>query len=95
MKRLFLMGITTLCLALGMPGLAQADENEETVTTAQFEEELKGVIDTYRKYANSGNVNIRIEPNTNYKILGQTLLNTSFEAFLDIGGWTMIKINLK
>lgn len=90
MKRLFLMGITALCLALGMPGMAQANENEETVTTAQFEEELQYVTDTFTKYATSANVNIREEPNTESEILGQTLLNTSFETILDIGGWTMI-----
>lgn len=90
MKRLFLMGITTLCLALGMPGSVQANKIEETVSTAQFEEELQYVTDAYTKYANSANVNIRKEPNTDSEILGQTLLNTSFEAVLDIGGWTMI-----
>lgn len=90
MKRLFLMGITALCLALGMPGLAQANEIEETVTAAQFEEELQYATNTFTRYANSANVNIRKEPNTDSEILGQTLLNTSFEAVLDIGGWTMI-----
>lgn len=90
MKRLFLMGITALCLALGMPGLAQANEIEETVTAAQFEEELQYATNTFTRYANSANVNIRKEPNTDSEILGQTLLNMSFEAVLDIGGWTMI-----
>lgn len=90
MKRLFLMGITALCLALCMPGFAQANEIEETVAAAQFKENSQYVTDTFTKYANSANVNIRKEPNTNSEILGQTLLNTSFEAVLDIGGWTMI-----
>ncbi|MGL6221681.1 MAG: SH3 domain-containing protein [Lacrimispora sphenoides] len=35
-------------------------------------------------------VNIREQPNTYCKILGQTLLNTEFEVVLDIGGWSMI-----
>lgn len=75
-----------------MPVMAQGKENiEETVvTTAQFEVELQNVTDTVTKYANAANVNIRREPNTNSDILGKTLLNTSFETVLDIGGWTMI-----
>lgn len=90
MRRYLLLGITTLCLSLGMPVAAQAENIEETVTAAQFEEELQNITDTYTKYANSAKVNIRKEPNTVSEILGQTLLNTSFEAVLEIAGWTMI-----
>lgn len=90
MRRYLLLGITTLCLSLGMPVAAQAENIEETVTAAQFEEDLQYITDTFTRYANSANVNIRKEPNTNSEILGQTLLNTSFEAVLDIAGWTMI-----
>lgn len=90
MRRILLLGIATLCLSLGMPVATQAEDIEETVTAAQFEEELQNITDTYTKYANSAKVNIRKEPNTVSEILGQTLLNTSFEAVLEIAGWTMI-----
>jgi len=67
-----------------------ANNIEETVTTAQFKTELPYVTDFILKFANQAGVNIREEPNTSSKILGRTLLNTTFEVVLDIGGWSMI-----
>jgi len=42
------------------------------------------------KYANTPRVNIRAQPNTGSKVLGQTLLNTEFEVILEKSGWSMI-----
>jgi len=67
-----------------------ANNIEETVTAAQFEKALPYVTDVAMKYANTPGVNIRKQPNTDCKILGQTLLNTEFEVVLAIGGWSMI-----
>ena len=82
--------MTSFCLAFTMPMATWANSIEETVTTAQFEEALPYVTDITMKYANAPGVNIREEPNTRSKILGHTLLNTTFEVVLDIGGWSMI-----
>jgi len=73
-----------------MPMATWANNIEETVTTAQFEKALSYVTDFTVKFANQAGVNIREEPNTSSKILGHTLLNTTFEVVLDIGGWSMI-----
>lgn len=90
MKRLVLFGITVLSLSLGMPVATQANDNIETVTTAQFEERLEYVTDTYTMYATIDGVNIREEPNTNCKIYDQTLRNTSFEVVMELDGWSMV-----
>ncbi|CUX19384.1 Spore cortex-lytic enzyme precursor [Clostridium sp. C105KSO15] len=90
MRKLITVGMTSLCLAFTMPMATWANNIEETVTTAQFEEALPYVTDFTLKYANQAGVNIREEPNTRSKILGRTLLNTTFEVVLDIGGWSMI-----
>lgn len=73
-----------------MPMATWANNNEETVTTAQFMEELHYVTDFTLKFANESSVNIRQEPNIDSRILGQSLLNTSFEVILEIDGWSMI-----
>ena len=90
MKKLLTLGITALSLSLVMPGMIQAEENNITVTTAQFEEVLEYVTDTKTMYSIMNNVNIRKEPNTQSEILGKTLLNTSFEVVAEIDGWSMI-----
>lgn len=90
MKKLLTLGITALSLSLVMPGMIQAEENNITVTTAQFEEVLDYVTDTKTMYSIMNNVNIRKEPNTQSEILGKTLLNTSFEVVAEIDGWSMI-----
>lgn len=73
-----------------MPVTAQASEEFDTeVTAAQFEELLPNVADTATKYATSV-VNIRKEPNVDSEILGTSMVNTSFEVVLNIGGWSMI-----
>jgi len=90
MRRLITVGMTSLCLAFTMPMATWANNIEETVTTAQFESELPYVTDFILKFANQAGVNIREEPNTRSKILGRTLLNTTFEVVLDIDGWSMI-----
>ena len=79
-----------MCLTLTMPMATWANIIDETVTTAQFEKELPYVTDFMLMFANQAGVNIRQEPNTNSKILGQSLLNTSFEVILNIDGWSMI-----
>jgi hypothetical protein len=66
-----------------------ANNNEETVTTAQFEKELPYVSDMTPKYTQA-NINIRKEPNTNSGIYGQTLLNGTVDVILEINGWSMI-----
>lgn len=90
MRKLITVGMTSLCLAFTMPMATWANNIEETVTTAQFESELPYATDFTLKFANQAGVNIRKEPNTSSKILGLTLLNTTFEVVLDIGGWSMI-----
>lgn len=90
MRKLITVGMTSLCLAFTMPMATWANNIEETVTTAQFEKALPYVTDIAMKYANAPGVNIREQPNTDCKILGQTLLNTEFEVLIDIGGWSMI-----
>ena len=90
MRKLITVGVISLCLAFTMPMVTWANNIEETVTTAQFESELPYTTDFALKYANQAGVNIREEPNTRSKILGRTLLNTTFEVVLDIGGWSMI-----
>jgi N-acetylmuramoyl-L-alanine amidase len=90
MRKLITVGMTSFCLAFTMPMATWANNIEETVTTAQFEAALPYVTDITMKYANAPGVNIREQPNTDCKILGQTLLNTEFEVVLDIGGWSMI-----
>ena len=90
MRKLITVGMTSLCLAFTMPMATWANNIEETVTTAQFKTELPYVTDFILKFANQAGVNIREEPNTSSKILGRTLLNTTFEVVLDIGGWSMI-----
>lgn len=90
MRKLITVGMTSFCLAFTMPMATWANNIEETVTTAQFESELPYAIDFSLKFANQAGVNIREEPNTSSKILGRTLLNTTFEVVLDIGGWSMI-----
>lgn len=90
MKKLLTVGMLSACLTLTMPMATWANNIEETVTTAQFEQELPYVTDFTLKYASQAGVNIRQEPNTNARILGQSLLNTSFEVILEIDGWSMI-----
>ncbi len=90
MRKLITVGMTSFCLAFTMPMATWANNIEETVTTAQFEKELPYTTDFTLKYANQAGVNIREEPNTSSRILGRTLLNTTFEVVLDIGGWSMI-----
>lgn len=90
MRKLITVGMTSLCLTFTMPMATWANNIEETVTTAQFESELPYATDFTLKFANRAGVNIREEPNTRSKILGHTLLNTTFEVVLDIGGWSMI-----
>lgn len=90
MRKLFTVGMLTACLTLTMPMATWANNVEETVTTAQFEKELPYVTDFTLMFANQSGVNIRQEPNKSSKILGQSLLNTSFEVILEIDGWSMI-----
>lgn len=90
MRKLLTVGMLSTCLTLTMPMATWANNIEETVTTAQFEEALPYVTDFTLKFANQAGVNIRQEPNTDSTVLGQSLLNTSFEVILDIGGWSMI-----
>lgn len=90
MRKTLTTSILAACLALTMPMAAWANNIEETVTTAQFEEALPYVTDMELKYANAIGVNIREQPNTESKILGQTLLNTEFEVVQEKGGWSMI-----
>lgn len=89
MKKLITVGMTSFCLAFTMPMATWANNIEETVTTAQFEEVLPYVTDMKPKYTKA-NVNIRKEPNINSEIYGQTLLNTSVDVIAEIGGWSMI-----
>ena len=79
MRKLITVGMTSLCLAFTMPMATWANNIE-----------LPYVTDFILKFANQAGVNIREEPNTSSKILGRTLLNTTFEVVLDIGGWSMI-----
>lgn len=95
MKKLFLVGITVLSLALVMPMTAWADDsNKETVSlTAQakaLKETLLNFLEPQTFYAIKKGVNIRKEPNTSSEILGKTLLNTSFEVIGECDGWSMI-----
>ena len=90
MRKLIIVGMLFACLTLTMPMATWANKNEETVTTAQFEKELPYVTDFTLMFANQAGVNIRQEPNKGSKILGQSLLNTSFEVILGIDGWSMI-----
>lgn len=90
MNKKIITGTLSLCLALTMPVATWANNIEETVTTAQFMEALPYVTDVDIKYANTADVNIRENPNTESKVFDQTLLNTEFEVVLDIGGWSMI-----
>lgn len=89
MRKLITVGMTSLCLTFTMPMATWANNIEETVTTAQFEEVLPYVTDMKLKYTKA-NVNIRKEPNINSEIYGQTLLNTSVDVIAEIGGWSMI-----
>lgn len=90
MRKLLTVGMLSTCLTLTMPMATWANNIEETVTTAQFEEALPYVTDAEIKYANTSGVNIREQPNTDCKIYDQTLLNTEFEVILDISGWSMV-----
>lgn len=89
MRKLLIVGTLSLCLTLTMPMATWANNIEETVTTAQFEEALPYVTDMTPKYTQA-NVNIRKEPNTNSEVYGQTLLNTTVDVIIEIGGWSMI-----
>lgn len=89
MKKIIATGTLTVCLALTMPVATWANNINETVTTAQFMEELPYVTDMTPKYTRSG-VNIRKEPNTNSEIYGQTLLNTTVDVVVERDGWSMI-----
>ncbi|WP_367566182.1 cell wall hydrolase [Lacrimispora sp.] len=89
MRRLLTVGMLSACLTLTMPVATWANNIEETVTTAQFEEALQYVTDMTPKYTRA-NVNIRKEPNTDSVIYGQTLLNTSVDVIIEIDGWSMI-----
>ncbi|WP_024347456.1 SH3 domain-containing protein [Lacrimispora indolis] len=89
MNKLLTVGMLSACLTITMPMATWANNIEETVTTAQFNKALPYVTDIAIKYSANG-VNIREEPNTKSTVLGQTLLNTTFEVILDIGGWSMI-----
>ena len=77
-KKIITVGMLSACLTLTMPVATWANNIEETVTTAQFMEELPYVTDINIKYANTAGVNIRENPNTESKV------------FLDIEGWSMI-----
>lgn len=90
MRKLLSVSMLSACLTLTMPMATWANNIEETVTTAQFENALPYVTDIAMKYANAPGVNIREQPNTDCKILGQSLLNTEFEVLINIGGWSMI-----
>ncbi|WP_313069963.1 cell wall hydrolase [Lacrimispora sp.] len=89
MRKLLIVGTLSLCLTLTMPMATWANNIEETVTTAQFEEALPYVTDMTPKYTQA-NVNIRKEPNVNSEVYGQTLLNMSVDVIVEIGGWSMI-----
>ncbi|WP_143323076.1 SH3 domain-containing protein, partial [Clostridium sp. HBUAS56010] len=88
-KKIITVGMLSVCLTLTMPVATWANNIEETVTTAQFEEALPYVTDMITKYTQA-NVNIRKEPNINSEIYGQTLLNTTVDVILEIDGWSMI-----
>ncbi|MCD7996543.1 MAG: SH3 domain-containing protein [Clostridiales bacterium] len=90
MKKL-LFGIALISALYCCPvyGQDSVDVNE-TVTAAQFENLLNEVTDTYTMYSIVDGLNIRAEPNTVSEVLGQAYLNTSFEAVMGVGGWTMI-----
>lgn len=90
MRKLLTVCFISINLILTMPMATWANNIEETVTTAQFIEALPYVTDIELKYANALGVNIREQPNTESKILGQTLLNTEFEVIQEKGGWSMI-----
>lgn len=89
MRRLITVGMTSLCLTFTMPMVTWANNIEETVTTAQFEEALPYVTDMTPKYT-AGNVNIRKEPNINSEVYGQTILNGTVDVVVELGGWSMI-----
>lgn len=91
MKQILLIILTVLALC-ATPAKAQAEESvEETAVTAvQFEMELPYVTDTACRYAAAEGVNVREEPNTHSRIVGQTLQNTEFELVLDLDGWSMV-----
>lgn len=92
MRKSLSTGIVTLYLTFTLPVATQANIIEETVTTAQFKGVSPYVTDISIKFANTQGVNIRSEPNIDSKILGQTLLNTSFEVVQELDGWSMITI---
>ncbi|PNV62812.1 cell wall hydrolase [Clostridium sp. chh4-2] len=91
MKQILLIILTVLDLSV-TPAKAQAEESVEktAVTAAQFEMKLPYVTDTACRYAAAEGVNIREEPNTHSRIVGQTLQNTEFELVLDLDGWSMV-----
>jgi len=88
-KLLFTIALASALFCCPVYGQDSVDVNE-TVTAAQFENLLSEVTDTYTMYSTVDGLNIRSEPNTESEILGQAYVNTSFEAVLEIGGWTMI-----
>lgn len=88
-KLLFTIALASALFCCPVYGQDSVDVNE-TVTAAQFENLLSEVTDTYTMYSTVDGLNIRAEPNTVSEVLGQAYLNTSFEAVMDIGGWTMI-----
>lgn len=89
MNKLLTVGALTACLTLTMPVATWANNNQETVSAAQFESELPYVTDMTPKYT-CGGVNIRKEPNINSGIYDQTILNGTVDVILEIDGWSMI-----
>lgn len=79
MNKLLTVGALSACLTLTMPVATWANDNQETVTTAQ---------ENVTKYCNTNNVNIRKEPNAQSEILDKSMLNTSFEIIEEKDGWS-------
>lgn len=74
---------------------AQLEDFSEYITnkniSVEFVEKIKyGQKYPATKYSTCNNVNIRIEPNTNCKIIDQLLLNTSVEVIAEHNGWSCI-----
>lgn len=80
--------MAALCVILS-PITAFAQENIEAIPDS-FSQVLESVTDTKTVYAITEGVNIRSGPSIDSKILGQSLLNISFEVVATIDGWSMI-----
>lgn len=94
MKKLLITGITALSLLLVMPMPTWAEDKEEIVSMAKQIKSMKDApleaMTPKITYASKMGVNIRDEPNTESKILGQNLLDTSFEVLNEYDGLSMI-----